>query len=41
MSSSGWLRMPRPGAPERDEYHVDDGALYEKIIETFYEEAEP
>lgn len=23
-----------------DEYHVDDDALYEKIIETFYEEAE-
>ena len=23
-----------------DEYHVDDGQLYEKIMETFYEEAE-
>ena len=24
-----------------DEYHVDDSALYEKVIGTFYEEAEP
>ena len=23
-----------------DEYYVDDDALYEKIIETFYEEAQ-
>ena len=25
---------------EYDEYHVDNGALYQKILETFYKKAE-
>ncbi len=37
----GWT-VPGEGVEGElyDEYHVDDNALYEKIIETFYEEAE-
>lgn len=37
----GWT-VPGEGVEGKsfDEYHVDDSALYEKIIETFYEEAE-
>lgn len=37
----GWT-VPGEGAEgaDYDEYHVDDSALYEKIIETFYREAE-
>lgn len=41
-TGEGWS-IPGEGSQgaDYDEYHVDDGALYEKIIETFYEEAEP
>lgn len=40
-SSDNWT-IPGEGVEGEnyDEYHVDDNALYEKIIETFYEEAE-
>lgn len=39
-SSEGWT-VPGEGVEgaDYDEYHVDDSALYEKIIETFYKEA--
>lgn len=39
--SESWT-VPGEGTEGKsyDEYHVDDDALYEKIIETFYEEAE-
>ena len=38
--SESWT-VPGEGTEGKsyDEYHVDDNALYEKIIETFYEEA--
>lgn len=41
QSEEGWT-VPGEGVEGEsyDEYHVDDDALYEKIIETFYEEAE-
>ena len=37
----GWT-VPGEGVEGKsyDEYHVDDDALYEKMIETFYKEAE-
>ena len=40
-TNDGWT-IPGEGVEGStyDEYHVDDNALYEKIIETFYEEAE-
>nr|WP_294492653.1 LCP family protein [uncultured Mediterraneibacter sp.] len=40
-TAEGWT-VPGEGVEGAayDEYHVDDDALYEKIIETFYEEAE-
>lgn len=40
-TEEGWT-VPGEGVEGEayDEYHVDDDALYEKIIETFYEEAE-
>ena len=39
--SESWI-VPGEGTEGKsyDEYHVDDGALYGKIIETFYEEAQ-
>lgn len=41
QTNEGWT-IPGEGVEGStyDEYHVDDNALYEKIIETFYEEAE-
>ena len=40
-ASEGWT-VPGEGTEGKsyDEYHVDDDALYEKIIETFYEEVQ-
>lgn len=40
-TKEGWT-VPGEGVEGEsyDEYHVDDDALYEKMIETFYEEAE-
>ena len=40
-SSDNWT-VPGEGVEGEhyDEYYVDDDALYEKVIETFYEEAE-
>lgn len=41
QTKEGWT-IPGEGVEGGmyDEYHVDDNALYEKMIETFYEEAE-
>lgn len=41
-TEEGWT-VPGEGTEGKsyDEYQVDDDALYEKIIETFYEEADP
>ena len=40
-TSQGWTVPGEAVQGETyDEYHVDEDALYEKIIETFYEEAE-
>ena len=41
QTKEGWT-IPGEGVEGGmyDEYHVDDNALYEKMIETFYKEAE-